>query len=140
MVANDVNFDSIDFTIQTLILLGFKNILLTPQVPTPNLYIDTKKVINKVNDLHSKYANTANITTQGFCDTVYCDHTCNAGIGRLLIDTKGNVYPCAPIHKPCKLGTINTDINILKERGKDFYNSYPQESRKICKGFLDLKI
>lgn len=138
MIINDFSFDSIDFTAQVLILMGFHNILISPQVPVPNCKTGVMRVVDKVNSLHLKYNNYANITTQGFCYTPYCDHKCNAGIGRFVIDTKGDVFPCAPTHPTCKLGTIDTDINILKENGHKFYYGFPKSIRNKCKGFMNI--
>ncbi|MGO5439250.1 radical SAM protein [Megamonas funiformis] len=137
MVVNNISLSSIKFTVKTLLLMGFHNILVTPQVPTPNCSIDANKVMRIIKELHDEYKDISNITTQGYCNLEYCDHICEAGIGRLLIDTKGDVYPCAPIHRECKLGTIGTDIIVLKQRGQDFYYSYPSHLRDVCKGFLD---
>ena len=136
IVVNNINLNSIDFTIKILLLMGFKNILVTPQVPTPNLSVDVNLVINMVKNLHNKYNNIANIVTQGFCNLDFCDHKCEAGIGRFLIDTKGDVYPCAPIHRECKLGTIDTDIDILKRNGTNFFLSYNDQQKFLCKGFM----
>lgn len=136
IVVNNINLDSVDFTIKILLLMGFKNILVTPQVPTPNLSVDVNLVINMVKNLHNKYNNIANIVTQGFCNLDFCDHKCEAGIGRFLIDTKGDVYPCAPIHRECKLGTIDTDIDILKRNGTNFFLSYNDQQKFLCKGFM----
>lgn len=138
VVANPLNLNSIEYTVKLLILKGFKNILVTPQVPSRKSRINVKQVLNIVNKLYLNFKNVANISTQGFCEALCSDHTCEAGIGRLLVDSKGDVYPCAPIHKECKLGTIDTDFNLLKENGKQFYYSYPQEQRLLCKGFLNV--
>ena len=54
----------------------------------------------------------------------------------ILIDTKGDIYPCAPIHKPCLLGHLGDDIEDIKRKGRNFYLSYPIDERKLCKGFM----
>lgn len=138
-IVNELSLPYIEYNTKILLLMGFHNILVSPQTPTPSTSVDIKKVINRVIKLHDKYKHIASITTQGCIGTEYCDHECEAGIKRILIDTKGDIYPCAPIHRECLLGNINDadfDINAIKRKGIDFYNSYPNNLQKVCKGFI----
>ena len=40
------------------------------------------------------------------------------------------------IHRECKLGTIDTDIDILKRNGTNFFLSYNDQQKFLCKGFM----
>ena len=138
-IVNERSLPYIEYNTKILLLMGFRNILVSPQTPTPSTSVCINEVIKRVIKLHDKYKNIASITTQGCIGTEYCDHECEAGIRRILIDTKGNIYPCAPIHKKCLLGNINDtnfDINTIRKKGIDFYNSYPNNLQKVCKGFI----
>jgi len=136
IVVNRLNRNTIDYTVAVLILMGFTNIMVTPQKPTQDEHVDVDEISRYAEKLHERYKNVANIMTQGYCNVKFCDHLCNAGIGRFVIDTKQNVYPCAPIHKECLLGTIDTPFAELEENGRRFYLSYPEEQRHACKGFM----
>lgn len=136
-IVNPLSLPYLEYNVRLLLLMGFKFILVSPQTPTPYNNVDAYEVILRVRKLHDEYKKIANIVTQGCVGTEYCDHECEAGIGRILIDTVGDIYPCAPIHKPCKLGNIaNVNIKNIKARGLRFYKSYPKHQRKICKGFI----
>ena len=136
VIINNISLPTLEYTVRILIMAGFYNILVSPQTPTPYNSVDTNSVVQKVIKLHDQYKNISWITTQGCIGAEYCDHECEAGIKRILIDTKGNIYPCAPIHKPCLLGHLGDDIEDIKRKGRNFYLSYPIDERKLCKGFM----
>lgn len=140
-IINNKNLKFINYNTKILLLMGFKNILISPQTPTPYNSIDLDYTKQKIISLYDKYKNIANITTQGCIGSMICDHECEAGLKRIMIDTIGDVYPCSPMGNiKHKLGNINDkhfDINTVKQNGESYYFSYPEKLQKICKGFVD---
>lgn len=142
-IVNNKSFKYINYNTKILLLMGFKNILVSPQSPTPYNSVNLEDIKEKILSLYNKYKSISNITTQGCIGTPVCDHECEAGLNRIMIDTLGDIYPCSPMgERKYKLGNIhdkNFDMYVVKQKGIEYYFSYPEKLRKICKGFVDTK-
>lgn len=140
LVINPINIDSFEYNINCLAEMGFTNFTVTPMIPTNNLQINEKQGFNLIEKIY-KYKRQLNIKTMYFVNNNYAvpySHSCEAGLNRIVILSNGNIVPCACFSaKP--LGNIkDSDFNIneILKRGKEFFNSFPINQRKECKGHI----
>ncbi len=65
-------------------------------------------------------------------------HQCDAGTGRLIVLSTGDIVPCA-CRKMDVLGNLfadDFDYEAVRAAGTAFYHSFPEEQRPLCKGYL----
>lgn len=70
--------------------------------------------------------------------SVPATHACNAGTGRLIVLSTGDIVPCA-CRKMDVLGNLfadDFDYEAVRAAGTAFYHSFPEEQRPLCKGYL----
>lgn len=70
---------------------------------------------------------------------VPASHACNAGAGRLVILSTGDIVPCA-CRKMDVLGNLfadDFDYDAARAAGAAFHRSFPEEQRPLCKGYQE---
>ena len=140
LVINPINIDSFEYNINFLAELGFTNFTVTPMIPTNNLYINEKQSFDLIKQIY-KYKRQLNIKTMYYVNDNYIvpySHICEAGLNRIVILSNGDIVPCACFSaKP--LGNIkdsNFNIDKILKKGEEFFNSFPINQRKECKGHI----
>ena len=138
LVINPVNIDSFEYNINFLAEMGFTNFTVTPMIPTNNLQVDEIKSFNLIKTI-IKYKKQLNIKTMYYNNYgIPYSHTCEAGVGRIVILSNGDIVPCACFNAT-PLGNIkdkNFNIETILEKGKTFFYSFPINQRKECKGHI----
>lgn len=138
LVINPINIESFEYNINFLAEMGFTNFTVTPMIPTNNLQVDEIKAFNLIKTI-TKYKQQLNIKTMYYnAYGVPYSHTCEAGIKRIVILSNGDIVPCACFNA-VPLGNIkdkNFNIETILAKGKTFFNSFPINQRKECKGHI----
>ena len=138
LVINPINIESFEYNINFLAEMGFTNFTVTPMIPTNNLQVDEIKAFNLIKTI-TKYKQQLNIKTMYYNEYgIPYSHTCEAGIKRIVILSNGDIVPCACFNA-VPLGNIkdkNFNIETILAKGKTFFNSFPINQRKECKGHI----
>ena len=138
LVINPINIDSFEYNINFLAEIGFTNFTVTPMIPTNNLQVDEIKAFNLIKTI-TKYKQQLNIKTMYYNEYgIPYSHTCEAGIKRIVILSNGDIVPCACFNA-VPLGNIKDksfNIETILVKGKTFFNSFPINQRKECKGHI----
>lgn len=138
LVINPINIESFEYNINFLAEMGFTNFTVTPMIPTNNLQVDEIKAFNLIKTI-TKYKQQLNIKTMYYNEYgIPYSHTCEAGIKRIVILSNGDIVPCACFNA-VPLGNIkdkNFNIETILAKGKTFFNSFPVNQRKECKGHI----
>lgn len=116
---------------------GFTQFLLSPRIPNGKSTLDFLHALNSIQAISEQHANL-NIATVGpirGC-TVKGSHVCDAGLHRLVVLVNRNVVPCA-WNNAHILGTLDDDLSVLLQRGKDYWESYEPQQRLYCKGYIE---
>ena len=138
LVINPINIESFEYNINFLAEMGFTNFTVTPMIPTNNLQVDEIKAFNLIKTI-TKYKQQLNIKTMYYNEYgIPYSHTCEAGIKRIVILSNGDIVPCACFNT-VPLGNIKDksfNIETILAKGKTFFNSFPINQRKECKGHI----
>lgn len=141
IIVNEYNLLELDNMVNQLIVQGFHNFVIQPAIPN-----DTKfnadlfnKEMDAVYKVYSKHRNVDISLMSMFnpAPKLPINHLCDAGCNRLVVLSNGDVVPCACM-KPYVLGNIMCDsLSYIEKRGIDYHNSFHDNKKYLCKGFLD---
>ena len=136
-IINDISAATAKDTVNWLIAHGFTNLIVSPAIPNKWTTINQKKILNIIKDISKHHRNVRIETMNNLDHELVYNHDCDAGCGRLVILSNGDVVPCACFDKHI-LGNIrNNSFWEISKRGDLFYKSYPENKQKICKGILE---
>lgn len=141
LIVNDDNVDEIESMVNYLVVRGFHNFIIQPAIPGMGAPFDYIKYQQRLSALRFTYHKHRNVNIERMsqydcsCD-VPVDHRCEAGDKRLVILSTGDVVPCACM-PPVVLGNIMYDSwETLQKAGVDYFNSFCEAEKYVCKGFL----
>lgn len=138
IIVNEHNLDNLYNTVNTLAYKGFTKYIISPQIPNGISFIDIERALEKIEYIYRTKRNLKiQVMSAGMNTCVPYNHRCDAGSGRLVIVSNGNIVPCACFTGHV-LGNIN-NFNYLEaiKKGQDFHDKYSEEEKDICKGVLE---
>lgn len=138
IIVNEHTINTLQITIEDLAYLGFSNFVVQPQIPTDFATVDVKKALRNIEDV---FVNKRNLNIKLLCysedSIIPINHSCDAGIGRFVVLSNGNVVPCACYHAPLLGNILTTSFEELKQNGNEYFNQY--KDKKTCKGFQNVR-
>lgn len=137
IIVNPINLYTIEKTVSILEKEGFTNYIITPQVDslTKVNYELALKEIETVSVNHSNL--DIRLMSKGIVtSSMKYDHTCDAGLDRLVIMSNGDVVPCACCNLPILGNVLRDSYDTLIKNGKGFFERYPIKYRYLCKGLI----
>lgn len=117
---------------------GIRNFLVSPMIYNKKQEVDYDNILPRIESCYKNHRNI-NIRTVGKIKDCIIppSHPCGAGKYRLVVLSNKDVVPCA-WNNTHILGNLDTDsIETLRERGIDYYNSFSNEEKSLCKGYLE---
>lgn len=142
IIVNNYNMDELEDMVNYLAVRSFNDFTIQPAIPGMGdkfNYDDYLKRLNALKNVYYKHRNI-NIECMSYYDCSYGDlpvnHRCEAGTGRLVILSNGDIVPCACM-APVIMGDIMKDTwDIIEAAGLKYFNSFQGIDRYTCKGFL----
>lgn len=138
LVITDKNIHDIRGTLERFTTeFGFTKFLLSPRIPNGNSQIDFQNSLRMIEHLADNHTNLQ-INTVGPIEgcSVNGSHKCEAGLNRIVILANKTIVPCAWNNQTI-LGTLDDNIEDILKRGRDYFYTYNQKQRFLCKGYIE---
>ena len=139
IIVNEENKDDILDSVTVLMVMGFHRFIIQPAIPNTeefdkDAFMEYMKRVKEAYSLHRNA--TIELMSYYTHSDIPVNHLCDAGSGRLVILSNGDVVPCACM-EPYILGNIMTDtLESIEDNGMKYFNSFSDEEKYICRGFL----
>lgn len=136
IIMNAITSHSSEKTVMMLAGMGFWRFTLQPMIPNGVDY-DMSGMMHEAERI---YRNHRNLDIKLLCRTIDSqmpvNHECGAGRDRVVILSNGDVVPCACYDAPILGNVLDDDYQRILENGERYFDSFKEEERAICKGWL----
>lgn len=137
VIINNYNIKTISQTVDRLAYMGFYNITLQPQVPTGFTETDVMLALQRIEDIYNSKRNlNIQLLCKSYDSVVQPNHICNAGDGRFVVMSNGDVVPCACYAAPVLGNILTTSYEELRAKGKEYF--YSSDDQTTCRGFQNV--
>lgn len=114
IILDRYNIYDAEYTVTKLAAIGYKDFIISPDITLSldaQLVQDSIKIIKNIIKMHVNL----NITALNSIYGIPCNHKCDAGVKRIVIDINGDILPCVPLVDKIVFGNLNNykDTNSM---------------------------